>query len=423
MAASTSAGTHSWFRNCPARSASATRSPRCTWTSPILQTFYETGDIAVTGWATFHCIVDAVGASALPRYMVWNGGNGNWNTTEANWNHGAATWDNSRPDNAIYNSSGDPTVTLTEPISAGSLWFATGSAYTIAASGTGALALTSPAAITNDADATISAPITSGALNKWGASELTLSGANTYAGATTVGAGTLEFNAPAAMGTTSAIRSKTGLRSPSPRGLPDRRSALRLPSTASCTPSCLVAGITEFTGPITLQNSSQIYGQAAASSTVNLNSVISGGGNVTFLGAGDGSDQVTFVVAAANTYMPAIGYSYGTADTNGLSIRAWSNVSDQLLDGPRFSVTSPTPAPTDSRTAGTIGYATQSINMSLDNQEAFTDSNGCGVADPGTVPDGLHGSLHGGIPRQSLHCHRGHLLVRDRERQLQLDMD
>ena len=110
------------------------------------------------------------------------------------------------------------------------------------------------------------------------------------------------------------------------------------------------------------------------------------------MGTGDGSDQVTFVVAAANSYTLGTGYSYRTAYSNGLSIRAWASVSDAALQGGRFSVTSPSPAPTASTAAGTIGYATQSINMGQTDQEAFSATNGCGVAAPGPFPTGYMNS-------------------------------
>ena len=210
----------------------------------IVQTFYETGDLIVTGFAAFHVVLDAVGPTTVPRYMIWSGTsstnlNGAWNTTDANWNHRSAIWDNIRgaTDTAVFNSTGDPVVTLTEPITAAALDIE-GPGYTIEGS---SLSLANQAAITNNFDATISGAIVSGSLNKWGASKLTLSGANTYAGPTTVGQGILEYGAVTAVGSTSKITVQMGLRFPSPRRSPDRRSARRLISAAPCTPSCPVA--------------------------------------------------------------------------------------------------------------------------------------------------------------------------------------
>ena len=52
------------------------------------------------------------------------------------------------------------------------------------------------------------------------------------------------------------------------------------------------------------------------------------------------------------------------------------------------SSTTPNPAPTDSTAAGTIGSATQSINMNNNDTEHFTATDGCGVAAPGPFPTG-----------------------------------
>ena len=354
----------------------------------ILETLYTSGDVSMTGYAVFNGVINAVGPTTVPRYMVWNNGagTGNWNTADANWNHGSAIWDNLRPDSAIFAATGIGTVNLNQPVIAGSLYFQN-PGFTITGS---SLALTGASAITNDADATISAPITSGSLNKWGGSKLTLSGVNTYAGATTVGAGTLEFASLAAMGSTSGITVQNGAEASFAEALAGQTVSTPI-QLGGVLHTHATSGQITFTGPITLQNSGVIRGESAgaATATVNLSSVIGGTGDVTFLGAGDGSaDQATFVVSAANTYTQATGYSYTYTYTNGLTIRAWANVSDAALEGARFSATSPSPAPSASTAAGTIGYATQSINMNQSDQEAFTASNGCGVAAPGPFPTG-----------------------------------
>jgi autotransporter-associated beta strand protein len=358
----------------------------------IVENFLETGSVTVTGYAQFNGVIDAVGATTVPRYMVWNGGAGNWNTTSANWNHGSAIWDNQRPDNAIFNATGDPMVTVTEPITAKSLWFESGSAWNITADGNGGLALVSPYAITNDVDATISAPITSGSLNKWGGSKLTLSGVNTYAGATTIGAGNLEFASPAAMGSTSGITVQNGAEvsfgSASFASAFNGQTVSQPIGLNGILHTYVPGGQIGFAGPITLQGSSQIYGEAAQSSTVNLNSVISGNGNLTFFGAGGA--QATFVLAAANSYTSVALTNY----SGGLSVRAWNNTNDPgcigggTIDGPQFDLANPNPAPNASTAGGTIGYATQSIYMNNSETEHFTATDGCGVAAPGPFPTG-----------------------------------
>jgi autotransporter-associated beta strand protein len=147
----------------------------------------------ITGYVTFHSLVDATGPIAAPRYMVWNNGasTGSWNTNDANWNNGSASWNNSRPlDGAVFAGTGVGTVNLTQPIIASSLQFSS-PGYTIAGS---SLSLQNQCAITNDADAVVSAEIVSGSLSKWGAGRLTLSGENTYSGPTMVNGGTLLIN-------------------------------------------------------------------------------------------------------------------------------------------------------------------------------------------------------------------------------------
>jgi autotransporter-associated beta strand protein len=244
-------------------------------------------------------------AGAVSRALVWNNGagTGNWDTSDANWNVGTAIWNNIGPDGAVFTNTGVGMVSLTQPITASWLWFSD-PGYTITGSG---LSLSGASAITNDADATISAAITSGALNKWGGSKLTLSGANTYTGATTVGAGILEYSNPASLGSTSQITVQSGAEvyfdsafAGATVSNPIALNGVGIDGGALHT--FVPGGQITFAGPITLQANSQIFGQAAASSTINLNSVIGGNYDLTFLAGGIGGDQDTFVLSAANTY-------------------------------------------------------------------------------------------------------------------------
>ena len=85
----------------------------------------------------------------------------------------------------------------------------------------------------------------------------------------------------------------------------------------------------------------------------------------------------------------------------GLNVRAWkggANTAGGTIDGAQFNLIGPSPAPDDSSAndptyfpggLGTIGYATQSINMpNAGPQEHFTATDGCGVASPGPFPTG-----------------------------------
>ncbi len=116
----------------------------------------------------------------------------------------------------------------------------------------------------------------------------------------------------------------------------------------------------------------------------------------------DASTQITNVSkSGANLIL-----KYSTSSTTpsyqlGLNIRAWKNVANACagpLDGPQFDLNNPTPAPDDSTPndptyfpngLGTIGYATQTINMpNTGPQEHFTARDACGVAFPGPFPAG-----------------------------------
>ncbi|MEI7935271.1 MAG: immunoglobulin domain-containing protein [Verrucomicrobiota bacterium] len=79
----------------------------------------------------------------------------------------------------------------------------------------------------------------------------------------------------------------------------------------------------------------------------------------------------------------------------GLTVRAWNQsmapgcTCAGAMDGGQFDAASPSPAPTASTALGTVGYATQSVNMpNVGPQEHFTTTDQCGVAAPGPYPTG-----------------------------------
>ncbi len=157
-------------------------------------------DVRLVADGSVNGVVNAVGGTIMPRYMIWNNGagTGNWNTSDLNWNNGSAKWEDRRgpTDCAIFGATGIGTVHMSQPVTASSLCFRS-PGYTITGS---SLALANASAITNDADAVISGAIISGTLNKWGPAMLTLSGVNTYGGGTFVNAGTLRISSDAALG-------------------------------------------------------------------------------------------------------------------------------------------------------------------------------------------------------------------------------
>ena len=71
----------------------------------------------------------------------------------------------------------------------------------------------------------------------------------------------------------------------------------------------------------------------------------------------------------------------------GLDVRAWQGPNGQI-EGELFSMTSPSPAPSHSTYAGTIGYATDSINMNGNDQEHFGAGNNGGVPTGSLRPSG-----------------------------------
>ncbi len=74
----------------------------------------------------------------------------------------------------------------------------------------------------------------------------------------------------------------------------------------------------------------------------------------------------------------------------GLEVRAWQSTGDAQIDGSRFNITVENPAgsSTHSTFAGTIGYATESINMGGNDQEHFGNNTNSGVPNASTRPTG-----------------------------------
>ena len=110
--------------------------------------------------------------------------------------------------------------------------------------------------------------------------------------------------------------------------------------------------------------------------------VMTGSGGLTKVGAN------MLTLAGENLYAGDTTVSGGTlklantAMAAGLDIRAWKNGGNQNdLDGARYSTSSPAPVPNDSSSAGTIDFATESINMNGNDQEHFGTGTHSGVPD------------------------------------------
>ena len=127
--------------------------------------------------------------------LTWDNGaaTGNWNTTDLNWTGSA--WNSATPDDAILGATGVGTITLSQPITAGSLTINT-AGYTINTSIHG---LTLDTGITANEGATIQGgSIILGASNAWSVASgktLTVNSAiSGTAGLTKSGTGTLVLN-------------------------------------------------------------------------------------------------------------------------------------------------------------------------------------------------------------------------------------
>lgn len=108
-------------------------------------------------------------------------GGGAWNTSGTNWWNGTGNvaWTNTPPDLALFGAggTGNPTVTLTGPVSVGTLTFNAGAAYTIAGS---TLTLTGTNLTVNSPVARIDSIIAGPNMFKYGSGTLILTGENTF---------------------------------------------------------------------------------------------------------------------------------------------------------------------------------------------------------------------------------------------------
>ncbi len=186
--------------------------------------------------------------------LTWDNGaaTGFWNTTDLNWT-GVAAWNNATPDDAVFDAAGVGTVTLTEPISAGSIsinivgYTITGDTLTLSSGLTALTSNATSAVNSNITFATAAGTITSTAgtltlggtvdagtlaltfagagsttvtngiangttLTKSDAGTLTLGGTNTYAGATTISGGIIRAGSITGLSPNSNITLASGTR-------------------------------------------------------------------------------------------------------------------------------------------------------------------------------------------------------------------
>jgi hypothetical protein len=112
-------------------------------------------------------------------------------------------------------------------------------------------------------------------------------------------------------------------------------------------------------------------------------------------------DTHTKVTGVSKSGSKVILNYFSWTELPGLNVRAWkggANNAGGTIDGAQFNLVGASPAPDDSSAndptylpggLGTIGFATQSINMDGGGpREHFTSSDFCGVASPGPFPTG-----------------------------------
>lgn len=325
--------------------------------------------------------------------LSWNGGagtsapadgGGTWNATDPNWWGASPTvWvDNSKAVFGVGNgAAGDVAVEgAVKP-----------EAITFNAAGSGTYRLTQGAGgvidlggnvvkVTANADAEIQTVIANGGMSKWGDATLTLSGANTYTGATTVQAGGLtvsgslagdvsvnggEFNLSGTLGagTTLALLGGTV----HVTGTGGTAAKVILPQQGSSNVFSAPAGqeltVTETLtlptpkGTVTVTAGATPFKAGGSNMVSNVDSLILQGGTTTI-----GID----------------------GNVPGLDIRGWqADVKvDNNLDGAKFDLPG---TPSHSTYAGTLGYATEAINMNGNDKEHFEDGSNSGVPDSSSL--------------------------------------
>lgn len=243
---------------------------------------------------------------------TWNvDSSGNWNTsTTSSWLDGIVAEGASSTASFTNNITTGRTVTLTEPMTIGTVIFgdsdtSSAGSWTLTGSATNKLTLAGAATITVNALGTnslasISAVIdgTSG-LTKNGTGILALSGANTYSGATTVSAGTLRIGSSSALGT-STVTVASGATLQLQNSLTVGNSINLNGSSALAN----ISGTTTVSGTVTLQSASTVTMTAgslnlsgavamgsntltvAGASTLTLSGSVSGSGTLSLTGAG-----------------------------------------------------------------------------------------------------------------------------------------
>ncbi len=217
----------------------------------------------------------------------------------------------------------------------------------------------------------------SGGLTMTGNGTLTLAGSNSYTGTTTLASGSLAFSG--ASGTIAQLVVTGGT------------VAAGTGATVATADFSAPAGTVITSGPLAITTQLNLRDGYTASYTP-------GGSAKSFTMSSVGSSNI-----ADNSAVRTIGLAGGTLKLSlpgyqpGLDVRAWQGFNSDgslnnssngaVIDGPLFNLANPTPPPNNSTFAGTLGYATGSIDFNLGGAEHFAGNPGSGVL-TGPMPTG-----------------------------------
>ena len=319
--------------------------------------------------------------------LFWNGGAGTeapadgagtWNAANENWwDTASRTWADSYI--AIFGAgdgaAGDVAVEGTvKPKSM--MFYAAGSGTYRLTQGTGGVIDLdgNVVDITANADAEIQTVIDNGGLNKLGSGTLTLSGANTYTGPTTVNAGTLTVGGSLA----SDVTVNGGV-----VNLAGTMSAGTTLTLDSGTVNSTGTGGTAAMVVLPAQGGSDVFNAPAGKEltvTDTFTQQVTGGSVTVTAGATPfkvGGDNMVnnidnLILQGGTTTIDQTG-----GGGAGLDVRGWQGV-DGDLEGSMFDMPG---SPDHSTYDGTIGYATEAINMTGSDQEHFGTGTNSGVPD------------------------------------------
>jgi autotransporter-associated beta strand protein len=378
--------------------------------------------IPATQAAPLYWDADGTAAGNVPATGAGLGGAGNWDQSSPLWFNGSADipWVNANNDDAIFSGTAG-TVTLTENISAGNLYFTNATGNYVITNATGAEVLTVAGAIdTGGGEHTIGAPIAnSGTLNKNGAGRLHLPVDNgaTLVGSVMINQGdvSVENNNGAGQNTSITVANGAALvLNGGTAGSTAFYPTVTINGSGVATNGSLrnLSGVTTFYGQIILgENNSVIYSDSGSALVYdgeygaltdngnNYNLVISGSGtgNVHLGATSIGGSLIVEGPASCYTYLTGI--SPTTWNSTYISSNATFYVENNNSFGTQPATLMTTNVLLDGGTINSGGtytmYATDGITVTT-NGGTLTNTSGtwttCNIYSPSNVPVTFTGS-------------------------------